>query len=196
MGTNFYIHVPNIQRPSQEMTLPTDRLVTVVYSPTLRTADGESIDLHIGKRSAAGFYCWDCRLTLCLGGEQAVHYGGHIGLGKGLTFTVPRDEWAEKCPKCGQGPPTKTDLSDQGHPAGLELGFAKAATDRPTGVRGCSSFRWAMDPEVVHEMCIKHPDVEVVRDEYNHLYTGRDFWQMLEAQCPIRFTDSIGGSFS
>lgn len=30
---------------------------------------------HIGKRSAAGLYCWDCRITLCKGGESAIHRG-------------------------------------------------------------------------------------------------------------------------
>ena len=184
MGTNFYVHVPSVQLPEpQELILPTGRQATVAYPPTLQTADGESIDLHIGKRSAAGLYCWDCRLTLCLLGEQEIH---------GRTCDV---NWAKSCPKCGQAP-AEAKLSDQGHPAGLELGFAKAATEQPAGVRGCSSFRWAMDPAIVREMCDRHPDAEVVRDEYDRLLTGRAFWQMLECQCPIRYSDSIGGRFS
>ena len=42
---------------------------------------------HIGKRSDAGFYCWDCEITLCKGGGRAVHSG---------------DEFYNKCPKCGR----------------------------------------------------------------------------------------------
>ena len=50
------------------------------------TRDG----LHIGKRSAAGTYCWDCRLTLCKGGEKAVHMSTHGAHG-----------FYDACPKCG-----------------------------------------------------------------------------------------------
>lgn len=29
---------------------------------------------HIGKRSAAGLYCWDCGKTLCKDGESGIHF--------------------------------------------------------------------------------------------------------------------------
>ena len=48
----------------------------------VKTDDGE---VHIGKRSAAGWYCWDCRQTLCKG---RVHYG---------------DGYFDRCPICGKG---------------------------------------------------------------------------------------------
>lgn len=48
---------------------------------------------HVGKRSAAGLYCWDCRLTLCRSGESMVHFGGN------------RDFFLS-CPKCGVKPKT------------------------------------------------------------------------------------------
>ena len=42
--------------------------------------------VHIGKRSAAGLYCYVCNVTLCKTGEDDIHAFG---------------EWYEVCPKCG-----------------------------------------------------------------------------------------------
>ncbi len=42
---------------------------------------------HIGKRNAAGRYCWSCRRTLCAGGESAIHTG--------------YGTWLDKCSGCG-----------------------------------------------------------------------------------------------
>jgi len=33
---------------------------------------------HIGKRSAAGRYCFDCGVSLCVDGEDNVHKGGNF----------------------------------------------------------------------------------------------------------------------
>lgn len=45
-------------------------------------------DEHIGKRSAAGLYCWDCGITLCKDREA----GNHLSESK----------WFEACHKCGK----------------------------------------------------------------------------------------------
>jgi hypothetical protein len=45
-------------------------------------------DIHIGKRSAAGLYCFDCEVTLCKNGEDAIHQGS--------------SGWYNTCPKCGK----------------------------------------------------------------------------------------------
>lgn len=53
---------------------------------------------HIGKRSAAGMYCWHCDVTLCPGGNSGVHDSRYDG------------KWRTTCPKCGASPdddPTK-----------------------------------------------------------------------------------------
>lgn len=47
---------------------------------------------HIGKRSAAGLYCWDCKRTLCVFGEKGVH-----------ESNAP-EAWFEQCTKCGSKP--------------------------------------------------------------------------------------------
>ena len=51
-------------------------------------SEDDEIDRHIGKRSAAGYFCWDCGLSLCAAGHDAVHNGKTVFL--------------DKCPVCGQ----------------------------------------------------------------------------------------------
>ena len=125
--------------------------------------------VHIGKRSAAGMYCWDCGLTI-------------------------RD-WRKECPKCRQKP-VKEGLS--AGPAAVELGFAEPRKERPTGVRGYSSFAWAQEPDRVREKCLKFHNrfLRVIVDEYGWKMTGRKFVRMLDANCPVQFMDSIGRWFS
>lgn len=128
-------------------------------------ADGEKE--HIGKRSAAGPYCWDCRRTLCIGGEYEVH---HMS-GRGSFF--------KECPGCGKTP--------------TEGVLSKAP---PSGVRSCCSFTWAVDSERTIFQLGQFADKMCVEDEYGRKYSGAEFMIMLENQCPIRFTDSIGKEFS
>lgn len=155
MGTNFYWHVP----PGES-------------SLELR-------DLHIGKRSAAGLFCWDCEVTLCEGGPDGIHTGRYGML--------------DRCPKCGQLPTPHKGMSG---PAAVELGFAKASVERPGGVSGTSSFSWAEDPEHVGAICEKTPDDVLVEDEYGRLLTGRQFLDMLKANCRVQFTRYVGQVFS
>jgi len=128
--------------------------------------------VHIGKRSAAGLYCWNCRITLCSGGEAMVHMGG------------PDGEFFGCCPVCGQGPTPET---LDGSSVGRELGFNREPPTRKAGVRSCSSFSWAMEPGALE-------GVEAVEDEYGQHYSRAEFQGVL-GECPIQFTDSIGRWF-
>ena len=133
-------------------------------------SDSYNEDQHIGKRSAAGPYCWDCRITLKIGGEAKVHYGGGF---------------YDACPKCG-ATASKEDITSSS--AGRELGFNKSAPMAKRGVASCSSFTWAMKPDALE-------GYSEVTDEYDRHYTMQEFFQVLE-ECPIRFYDSIGERFS
>lgn len=147
---------------------------------------------HIGKRSAAGAYCWDCGKTLCLGGEKAIHFDTH--------------EWAKTCPSCGKG---RDKDSLETSAAGRELGFNRSEPAAKTGVRSACSFMWAMDPEEVIKILERDPPYaecptchqpmpvleEPFEDEYGRLYTKAQFDAML-LECPIQFYDSIGEEFS
>jgi len=145
-----------------------------------------SPEYHIGKRSAAGLYCWDCDTTLQIGGET--------------------------CPKCGQGEKAEG-LSQSA--AGRELGFNNQSPQVKTGVASCSSFTWAMHPghlEMImdiledggsvpemacpacgnaHKDRVEYP----VEDEYGHKYSIQEFREVL-TECPIQFHDAVGTHFS
>lgn len=122
---------------------------------------------HIGKRSAAGPYCWDCGITLSRSGNP------HDGSGM-----------LDTCPRCGQSP-TKETLDSS--TAGRELGFNKTSPQRKTGVRSCSSFAWAVDPNYLE-------GVATIEDEYGTRLTRAEFLAMLE-ECPIQDETLIGLEF-
>jgi len=131
---------------------------------------------HIGKRSAAGWYCWNCGRTLFNKNEDI-----HTGL-----YHADRI-----CPECGQE--ALGEGLDSG-PVAIELGFAKPRRRQPVGVRGASSFSWAQDPGWALERAIANSCGIV--DEYGHKLTGPEFVNMLVSNCPIWFTDLVGVEFS
>lgn len=153
--------------------------------------DDDNPQFHIGKRSAAGLYCWDCKLTLCHEGESQVHH---------------RPTWYGACPKCGQKV-VKESLEVSA--VGRELGFNKSQPQQRQGVRSCSSFSWAMEPERLLQQACSYQSRQVslpflslkvespqytVEDEYGQLYTLVEFRQILD-ECPIQFKDMIGREF-
>lgn len=144
-----------------------------------------SIDpkVHIGKRSAAGMYCWDCGVTLCRGGESQIHMG---------TLFNHDQEWFSECPVCGQEPivPVAEGL--------LELGFGSPRTKLPTGIRSCSSFSWAQGPLSVRKRCLRSINRwrKIVVNKYGEKFTGRQFIEMLDNNCPVEYTRHVGVEFS
>lgn len=169
MSTNFYW---------QMVGTPMIRLATGEEFPAAISTEGPRF--HIGKRSMAGLYCWDCNRTLCPGGNAGIHAGGN-------------GPWPETCPQCGA---TNIPEGLRAGPAAVELGFAQPREERPKGVRGTSSFTWAQDPSVVHRTCEAHMDEPVIVDEYGRAVTGREFIAMIRCNCGVEFTDYIGQSFS
>ena len=126
---------------------------------------------HIGKRSAAGGYCWDCQITLCKQGENGIHKS--------------KSTWYHWCPKCGKKSVEETLETSS---AGRELGFNVLEPKKKKGVASCSSFSWDVKPEKINRL-------RFVKDEYRRKYRKEQFLAVLE-ECPIRYLDSIGGDFS
>ena len=145
---------------------------TNYYVRWWKTNDSMNPKYHIGKKAAAGLYCWDCGVTLCKWGEMGVHLGD--------------SNWFKSCPKCG-GKPIKEGLSDGS--AGRELGFNKTPYGRKTGVASCSSFTWCMPPEEFLKKNVK------IWNEYGDTFTKDEFLKILE-ECPIQFKNFIGEWFS
>lgn len=136
----------------------------------------DSIQYHIGKRSAAGRYCYDCGSTFQKGGTADVH---RVSGGQ-----------ADVCPCCGKAP---DDTKEQYSPAMVELGFQKPCDIKPSGIAGASSFTWTMMRHKWDlEKKINHKRNAVV-DEYGHKFTAKQFLAMIERTCPIQFQLPING---
>lgn len=135
--------------------------------------DEDHPDFHIGKRSAAGLYCWDCNVTLCKDGEYGIHKS--------------TSNFFSKCPKCGKSFDGKS--LEEGSVA-VELGFAQPYEKKERkGVKPVSSFTWAMLPEKLKRK-------RKVVDEYGRVYTKKQFQEIVLDNCPITFFESIGKWFS
>lgn len=142
---------------------------------------------HIGKRSAAGLYCWDCDITLCKKGDAYIHNAPSAS-----TMVYSDTGWHTRCPKC-LSEPIKESLAS--NTAGRELGFNKKAPARKQGVASCSSFTWATSPEQVFKKLSRSKRAKTVINEYGDLFTVQEF-QAILAECPVQYTDSIGHNFS
>ncbi len=170
MGTNFYLH-------------------------GYRSFSNMDPTFHIGKRSAAGLYCWDCRLTLCKWGEGQIHTAKVVlppdAPTRGLEslaahFKADREQnWHATCPRCGAAPAEES-LSNNA--AGRELGFNTGPLAAKRGVASCSSFSWAMPRE-------RLAGRRVVYDEYDRRSTLRQFLDDVLAECPVQYFDSVGQWF-
>jgi len=123
---------------------------------------------HIGKRSAAGAYCWDCDITLCKGDNEEIHSSN--------------SEWYTECPICGNKPITEN-LNESS--IGRELGFNKTKPLKKTGVKSCSSFTWA---------CDNNEKLKKIKDEYGTIYSLSKFKKMLK-ECPVMYYNMIGEDF-
>lgn len=160
----------------------------------------DDVSGHIGKRSAAGYYCWDCHLTLCAEGPGKVHYGCRksrpLEVVTNKEFCSPGScdggHWFEECPACGAKPKFE-DLNNS--TVGRELGFNSEKPVKKTGVASCCSFTWGIKRhdfiENVKKLKLKNP----VIDEYGRKFTLDDFLSVLE-ECPIQSFGMIGTDFS
>lgn len=176
MSTNFFWYMEHHTVGSR--ALPTGE--TVWRS---KGFDEDDPKYHLGKRSGAGLYCWDCRVTLCSEGEESIHSGSN-------TFL-------SACPKCGKTEedniPSRFDrLAD------TEAEYVPEEADyrKPTGVAGCCSFTWAQDPDQALAIMMERPNEILVEDEYGRAYTGEEFLKLLDASCPVHIHKMIGQRFS
>jgi hypothetical protein len=144
--------------------------------------DGNPRGIHIGKRSAAGIYCWDCNETLCGTGKAGIHHGNS-------------DKWLDKCPSCGKA---RTEEGIGESSAGKELGFNRQS-GRKTGVKSCSSFTWAIEDPIEFILSLKNSKASKgieIFDEYDRKISKKDFLKIVLEDCPVRYYEAIGQEFS
>jgi hypothetical protein len=163
MGTNFY-YAEDLEKYNERMDAKSDPL----------QENYDEYEGHIGKRSAAGPYCWNCNITLCKQGEEEIHSG--------------KGEFYNTCPICGSAK-QKENMSNSA--AGRELGFANGAPKIKTGNASCSSFTWAMKPSHFDRL---NPGT-IFYDEYRRKYFREEMLDML-SECPVQFYNMIGKEFS
>jgi hypothetical protein len=147
-----------------------------------KSTDRMDPKFHIGKRSAAGLWCWDCGVTLNKLGDRGVHHSCQV-IGHDAFCNCG---WYKSCPKCGKKP-VNEGLSHSS--AGRELGFNHDQPKKKTGVQSCSSFSWCMDPEVFLKKRV------TIWNEYGDNFSRDEFLAILK-ECPIQSKGSIGQWFS
>lgn len=131
---------------------------------------------HIGKRSAAGLYCYSCNAWFH---DPAA------------CDERPKDQ-RTSCKYCGA-----EHKSGMNRATSVELGFAKPESLRPeSGVEGTCTFSWANWPDEVYHIARQAPaEMQLVVDEYGRTMTGQQFLDMLRASVSITKL-SIGQIFS
>lgn len=157
----------------REVTLPTGKVIQLT-----RGYDDMDPEIHLGKRSGAGRFCWDCMVTLNMGGNSAIHMG--------------KSDWHPACPKCNK---TEKDKYPTRFDKVADVEKETIPEDRPTGIASSCSFSWAQNPEGVLAILEQRPNDLLVIDEYEETYTGVTFATMLRNSCPVHFTDSVGTRF-
>lgn len=128
---------------------------------------------HIGKRSAVGYYCWDCEIK-CNG---------------------------EECPNCGKT--FEGNVMAEGAVAvelGFAKPYTRSERN---GVRRVSSFTWAMDPKLRLPSAVLacnlpfcNLGLRKVVDGYGKTYSFREFREQVLANCPIQIFAEIGRNFT
>lgn len=130
--------------------------------------DEDDPRVHIGKRSAAGLYCWDCRRPL-------------EDYDKGI------------CPLC-QKKHEPESLEDSA--AGRELGFKTGLPKKKKGVKSAARFIWAMPPLDFFKKAFRlGAKTKIVKDEIGRGYTVKQFGGLLD-ECTKHDYGFVGRWFS
>ena len=124
------------------------------------------LGVHIGKRSAAGWYCWNCRTTLCMEGIHAVH------------MAETEQKWHSACPKCGAEVPN--------------LNFPGTQPEKGP-IRPCYSFSWAISPDNIKGHILSD---FVTDEYKHRIYPLDKFLEEINKSCPIQFFHLVGEEFS
>jgi len=132
----------------------------------------DSPEYHIGKRSAAGQYCFDCDVSLCINGKENVH--------------DYKSDWYGKCPICGNGR-KNTENSKGNVKNSCSFSWAMSKNDLLDKVEhniSCPNCNKVFD----------NPE-KVIENEYGELFTLEEFYEEVN-YCPIIFYHMIDQRFS
>jgi len=179
MGTNFYWKDP-----------------ARINGRPVEDEDEDSPLIHIGKRSEAGLYCFDCGVTLVYN-DVVAGFDRSAGNSRNKLVHTSQAYQSNTCPQCGE---SETQETLETSAAGLELGFRDGSptAEERRGVRSCSLFGWAQDPGWVIAKLLELQDESggIAVDECGEEYNAYAFLRVVLVACPLWFTDSVGTSFS
>ncbi len=138
----------------------------------------ESQERHLGKRSAAGLYCYGCDISLVTGmrgglNARSPHYG------EGTDYS--------SCPKCKAKPSGNLYNPELFTPRPDEI-----TREEWYAVRYCYSFSFAQKRTQIDAYS---PETDVV-DEYGRHMTMEEFRTEVIAKAVFLFTHHIGQEFS
>ena len=163
---------------------------------------------HIGKRSAAGYFCWDCGVsytniaetytsrlysmtayhrpteyneTSYLYGNDAVHMTRHDN-----KLINGEPEILDCCPICGK--PKEEELTEV-NSAYAELGFSKQPGKKHNTT---CSFSFAVSPYVLSET-MKNENI-IIKNEYGEELSKEQFKEVLQ-DCGLKYFHSVGQEF-
>lgn len=118
----------------------------------------DDIKHHLGKRSGAGLYCYDCGTTLNRGGINVIHESESIW-----------NKWLDECLACGKQ-------------------YDEAKDGEMIGVDYCCSFTWTVMKhlEQIKQFAKDNYEDKIIVNEYGEEFTAKEFLEMLKG-CPIWF---------
>jgi hypothetical protein len=163
---------------------------------------------HLGKRSAAGVWCWDCKV-------QCESHKVFFCKKHKTKLELETDWYARKCSKC-QERVSENDLADDKlppwatskvkficpdcgkgkmsdkigyNPVFRELGFDKSKPKVKRGIDGASGWGWCTDEETglatsKEEIVKKLRRYKEVETEYGDKWTMKKFWAMFKDVLP------------
>lgn len=138
-----------------------------------KETDQDSIQNHIGKRSAAGSYCFDCGTTLYEGGTDSIHTGENNKVLGG---------WLEACPSCGKK--ASDNYSSKSNSIETVNNLSPFSSKR--GISMCNSFTWTLLKHkwTILKLVKTNPSEKVIVNEYGVFFNAKEFLEELDA-CPI-----------
>ena len=153
--------------------------------------------IHIGKRSAAGYYCWNCKTTLCKRENEGVHLDCN-GCWESSHKKIHDCKWFDRCSYCGCTP-DKENLFNSS--AERELGMNTLAMEKKKGVRRCFSFTFALEPYKIDNIMKKNGNLVIVSEYYypkkdDQMWDLDTFKKTVMLECLIKFMHMVGIEFS
>ena len=133
----------------------------------------DSIQVHIGKRSAAGSYCFDCGTTLYDGGTVSIHTGDNNEV---------YGRWLGACPSCSK----KASDTHSSKSNSIDTINNLSPFSSKSGISMSNSFTWTLLKHkwTILEMVKTNSSEKVIVNEYGEFFSAKEFFDELDA-CPI-----------